>query len=48
MSFFVTSVTTGEGGNLGGLEGADAHCQRLAEAAGSKGTPMARVSQRRR
>jgi hypothetical protein len=37
MSFFVTSVATGEGGNLGGLAGADAHCQRLAEAVGSKG-----------
>jgi hypothetical protein len=37
MSFFVTSVATGDGGNLGGLAGADAHCQRLAEAAGSKG-----------
>jgi len=37
MSFFVTSVATGEGGNLGGLGGADLHCQRLAEAAGSKG-----------
>jgi hypothetical protein len=37
MTFFVTSVATGEGGNLGGLAGADAHCQRLAEAAGSKG-----------
>jgi hypothetical protein len=37
MSFFVTSVPTGDGGNLGGLAGADAHCQRLAEAAGSRG-----------
>lgn len=36
MSFFVTSVGL-EGGNLGGLEGADAHCQMLAEAAGSTG-----------
>ena len=35
MSFFVTSVRTGEGGNLGGLAGADAHCRRLAVAAGS-------------
>jgi len=30
MSFFVTSVGRGFGGNLGGLAGADAHCQRLA------------------
>jgi len=37
MSFFVTSVATGSGGSLGGLAGADAHCQRLAEAAGSRG-----------
>jgi hypothetical protein len=36
MSFFVTSVGMGKGGNLGGLAGADAHCQRLAEAVGSK------------
>lgn len=35
MSFFVTSVPTGDGGNLGGLAGADAHCQKLAAAAGS-------------
>lgn len=37
MSFFVTSVGSGDGANLGGLEGADAHCQQLAEAAGSTG-----------
>ena len=35
MSFFVTSVGSGDGANLGGLEGADAHCQKLAEAAGN-------------
>ena len=35
MGFFVTSVGLGDGGNLGGLAGADAHCQSLAEAAGS-------------
>jgi hypothetical protein len=35
MSFFVTSRRTGDGGNLGGLEGADAHCRTLAAAAGS-------------
>jgi len=35
MSFFVTSVQSGDGGNIGGLAGADAHCQRLATAAGS-------------
>ncbi len=37
MGFFVTSVGMGDGGNLGGIEGADAHCTKLAEAAGSKG-----------
>ena len=35
MSFFVTSVGVGNGANLGGLAGADAHCQKLAEAAGA-------------
>ena len=34
MSFFVTSVGLGDGANLGGLAGADAHCQSLAAAAG--------------
>ncbi len=37
MTFFVTSVGAGDGANLGGLEGADAHCMKLAEAAGSTG-----------
>jgi hypothetical protein len=35
MSFFVTSVGTGKGADLGGLEGADRHCQQLAQAAGA-------------
>lgn len=35
MSFFVTSTGTGKGANLGGLEGADQHCQALASAVGS-------------
>src|ERR1700754_105544 len=34
MSFFVTSVAKGDGANYGGLAGADAHCQMLAQAAG--------------
>src|SRR5213592_3333513 len=34
MSFFVTSAGKGDGANLGGLAGADAHCQTLAAAAG--------------
>lgn len=37
MSFFITSQGPGNGANLGGLDGADAHCQSLAEAAGSSG-----------
>jgi hypothetical protein len=35
MNFFVTSVPIGDGGNLGGLAGADAHCQKLATAVGA-------------
>src|SRR4029450_3532969 len=35
MTFFVTSVGPGKGGDLGGLEGADQHCQSLAKAAGA-------------
>jgi len=38
MSFFVTSQGPGDGANLGGLEGADAHCAALAKAAGSEKT----------
>jgi hypothetical protein len=34
MSFFVTSVGGGKGADLGGLAGADMHCQMLAAAAG--------------
>ena len=37
MGFFVTSVGMGDGANLGGLAGADGHCKKLAEAAGSEG-----------
>lgn len=35
MTFFVTSVGSGDGANLGGIAGADAHCNQLAAAAGS-------------
>ena len=35
MTFFVTSIGPGDGGDLGGLEGADAHCQSLAAAVGA-------------
>jgi hypothetical protein len=37
MSFFITSVGSGDGANIGGLAGADAHCATLASAAGSRG-----------
>jgi hypothetical protein len=36
-SFFVTSAGPGNGANLGGLEGADSQCARLAQAAGAGG-----------
>ena len=35
MGFFITSVGPGEGADLGGLEGADAHCETLAEEVGA-------------
>lgn len=41
MSFFVTSVNPGSGGDLGGLAGADAHCDALATAAGVTGRTWA-------
>ncbi len=37
MGFFVTSVGMGQGGNLGGIRGADIHCKSLAAMAGSGG-----------
>src|ERR1044071_3840950 len=35
MTFFVTSAVPGKGADLGGIEGADRHCQQLAQAAGA-------------
>ena len=35
MTFFITSVGSGKGADLGGLAGADQHCQALAQAAGA-------------
>jgi hypothetical protein len=35
MGFFITSVGSNDGANLGGLQGADRHCQQLAQAAGA-------------
>ena len=37
MGFFVTSVGSGKGADLGGLAGADRHCQNLASAVGAGG-----------
>ena len=37
MSFFVTSTGSGKGADLGGLDGADRHCQSLAKGAGAGG-----------
>jgi hypothetical protein len=42
MTFFITSVGKGDGGNLGGLAGADEHCARLAAAAAAQ-LPVGRV-----
>jgi len=44
MSFFVSSVGSGKGADLGGLEGADAHCTTLAKAVGSTKTWHAYLS----
>lgn len=41
MSFFITSNNPGNGADLGGLEGADAYCTSLAEAAGVTGKTWA-------
>jgi hypothetical protein len=35
MTFFVTSEGSGKGADLGGLSGADAHCQKLAQGVGA-------------
>jgi len=37
MTFFLTSAGPGDGGNIGGLAGADVHCANLAETAGTEG-----------
>lgn len=44
MSFFVTSQGLGRGGDLGGIAGADTHCQQLAAAVGSHRTWHAYLS----
>lgn len=44
MSFFITSVGPGKGGDLGGLKGADAYCSKLAKTAGVGGKWRAYLS----
>ena len=46
MNFFVTSEPIGDGGNLGGLAGADAHCQVLATAVLGVGRAIPRLGLR--
>ncbi len=41
LSYFITSEGSGNGANLGGLAGADAHCAKLAKAAGAQKTTWA-------
>ena len=48
MGFFVTSVGVGDGANLGGLEGADAHCQTLAAGVGAGDRHLAGLPEPRR
>ncbi len=45
MTFFITSVGSGKGADLGGLAGADKHCQSLAPAAGAGKPHLARLPQ---
>jgi hypothetical protein len=44
MTFFVTGAGPGKGADLGGLDGADKHCQELAQRAGAGGTWHAYLS----
>ena len=45
LGFFLTSVGVGNGADLGGLAGADAHCEMLADKVGAGQPGMARISQ---
>ena len=45
MTFFITSTGMGDGGNFGGLAGADAHCQLLASRGRRRQQNLARLSQ---
>ena len=48
MSFFITSVGSGKGADLGGIEGADRHCQALAKPPAPATAPGAHISARSR
>ena len=48
MSFFVTSTGSGKGADLGGLAGADAHCQKLAAGGRCRRQDLARLPQHAR
>ena len=45
MTFFVTSTGPGKGGDLGGLAGADAHCQKLRDGGRRRSAHVARLPQ---
>jgi hypothetical protein len=45
MTFFITSAGPGKGADLGGLAGADAHCQSLAQTAGAGNKTLACLPQ---
>ncbi len=47
LGFFITSVGSGKGADFGGIEGADKHCQQLAQGAGAGGRTW-RAYERRR
>ena len=48
LGFFITSVGTGDGANLGGIAGADAHCQKLGGRGRCRQSHVARVFERSR
>ena len=48
MTFFITSVGSGKGADLGGLAGADAHCQQLADRGRRRQQDLARLSEHQR
>ena len=47
MTFFVTSAGPGKGADLGGLAGADRHCQQLAASVNAGGRPGTHIYRRK-